>query len=112
MFKYNNLNFEPLVDPTKDYEKTVCDAMETTLKFGRFKGCTLHTMVLSSSGRSYLKWMSSDESTFKDHMKEKVKVVLVFAEKQLAEKGLYVGAEKGIDIREIFGNGKQKKTEL
>ena len=115
MYKYINLDFQPLVDPNKAYEENVCDTMETTLQFGRFKGKTLHEMVLNSSGRSYLEWMASDESTFKDNLKEKVNLVLEFAHKQLedlqlAQKQL---GETGIDIRGFFGGGKPKKlTEL
>ena len=115
MYKYINLDFQPLVDPNKAYEDKVCDAMETTLQFGRFKGKTLHEMVLNSSGRSYLQWMVSEESTFKEHLKDKVNVVLEFAQKQLEEKQLTQKqlGEKGLDIREFFGGGKPKKlTEL
>ncbi len=85
MSKYANLKFEKELPADEEYEVMLTNAMETVLKFGKYKQKTLHELVLSVQGRSYLKWMASDESSFKDHMKDKVKVVLVFAENQLKQ---------------------------
>ena len=83
MSKYDNLKFDTVLPAD---ELMLTDAMETVLKFGKFKQKKLHDIVLSVQGRHYLKWMISDESSFKDHIKDKVKLVLECAEKQLATK--------------------------
>ena len=74
---------EPVLE---DSDSLVGAAMETVLRFGKYKGLPLYQVVGTKDGRQYLNWMLDDENSFKLELKEKVKLVLEYAIKQTASK--------------------------
>ena len=82
--KYDSLVFEEPV--LEDSDSLVGAAMETVLRFGKYKGLPLYQVVGTKDGRQYLNWMLDDENSFKLELKEKVKLVLEYAIKQTASK--------------------------
>ena len=77
---YDDIQFEN--DENQSPEELLRDAMETVLKFGKYKGKTMRELVQKREGRSYLKWLSNtdDENDRWSYTKEKCRIVLEFAE--------------------------------
>ena len=80
---YDDIQFEN--DENQSPEELLRDAMETVLKFGKYKGKTMRELVQKREGRSYLKWLSNtdDENDRWSYTKEKCRIVLEFAEKAM-----------------------------
>jgi hypothetical protein len=77
MSKYDSIVFE--TDDIESPEDALGDAMETKLGFGKHKGKTLCQLVQTREGRSYLKWITTDDCNIREETKGKCRVVLDFA---------------------------------
>jgi hypothetical protein len=78
---FSNLKYE--VDVVETEYALLNKSMQLVLKCGKYKGQQLHEVLVLSEGRRYLKWMSSDESTFNDTLKLHINRVLDFAELEM-----------------------------
>ena len=81
MSTYQHLVFEP--DAVVGHADLLRQGMQTVLKYGKYKDQSIEEVVVTSDGRSYLKWMIRPESNFKESLQEKIRVVLSFAEERL-----------------------------
>ena len=83
MPNYDDIEFEN--DENQSPEELLRDAMETVLKFGKYKGKSMRELVQKREGRSYLKWLSKadDEDDRWSYTKDKCRIVLEFAEKAM-----------------------------
>ena len=81
MSSYHSLVFEP--DAVVTTSDLLSQAMEMTLKYGKFSGKAVKQLVVTPEGRDYLRWMVRPEASFKPAMKEKIQCALSFADERL-----------------------------
>ena len=84
MTRYADMEWEDDVD---DVCNELEEAMETVLRFGKYKGSALKDIVKSRHGRSYLKWLSETDPSDKWALiRHKCKIVLAFAAEAMKAK--------------------------
>jgi len=73
MTSYDNLVFQ-----IQSPDDVLSDAMEFTLKYGKYREMQMKDICLSHAGREYLRWMQSDDGNFNQQIKDRIRTVLTF----------------------------------